>query len=97
MDRMKLMLQVEGLKKTNRELHQQIEETDNNYEKMDDLQNSDQEGESITGETQEPAGSRIDEMEIPRMKRRLLQADNELKRTRSKLLSSQSTLKVELL
>ena len=35
-----------------------------------------------------------DIMEVPRMKRRLAQTENELKRTRTKLLNSQATLKV---
>lgn len=40
-------------------------------------------------------GSLNDLMEVPRMRRRLVQMENELKRTRTKLLNSQSTLKVK--
>ena len=54
------------------------------------LENSD---DPLRRKSLEELQEKSDAMEIPRMKRRLAQTENELKRTRTKLLSAQSTLK----
>lgn len=100
-ERAQLTGQLDILQETNTELHKQIEEfTLQSRCHVDECSSQESNGDNVKdvsiirdkawgGET-----SLNDLMEVPRMRRRLVQMENELKRTRSKLLNSQSTLKV---
>ena len=104
-EKKKLLLQLEAEREINNELRKNFEETacqlDRTYKENPESLHDDKEGrvEDINeGANNSPShmDTKTDIMEIPRMKRRLAQMENELKRTRSKLLSAQSTLKVRV-
>ena len=92
--------QVDVLQETNTELHKQLEEFSfqSTCHEEDREEGRGQEAHNGTGKQWGVGNADIsrsnDLMEVPRMRRRLVQMENELKRTRSKLLNSQSTLKV---
>ncbi len=99
MEKSQQAVQLEALKEMNHELQEQLKESTHTIRLNSEGQDrkwspsvdgtSANSGDDITGKCSED-----DVMEVPRMRRRILQAENELKRTRTKLLSSQSTLKV---
>lgn len=100
MEKSQLIIQLEATKEMNQELQRQLRES--SCTASSDVQNGkrslsmDGLGERNDIVTKEKAlgSSEDDLLEVPRMRRRILQAENELKRTKTKLLGSQTTLKV---
>lgn len=94
-----LVLELKFLRESKKELQRQIEEDrikhqlDKSGEEVDEENSSDQQVPSTPSASKDQVSTQ-DVMELPRMKRRLAQMENKLKRTRTKLLSAQSTLKV---
>lgn len=96
-EKTQLKVQLEALMETNKELHKQIEEfafQSNNIERLVSTHESHTDDDTCAIRGGPLDIDRADHMEIPRMQRRILQLENELKRTRTRLLTSQSTLKV---
>lgn len=103
MEKIQLSMQLEGARETSRELLKQIEDiAQGDTEGSTGMKSLDEDGavesndEPRRRSTVEEMEGKSDAMEIPRMRRRLAQTENELKRTRTKLLSAQSTLKVKI-
>lgn len=88
--------QVEVLQETNAELHKRLEEASlrSRCDSVEEGAPQEANGGDIEQVKGKSWGVQSDLMEVPRMKRKILQMENELKRTRSKLLNTQSTLKV---
>lgn len=104
MEKIQLAIQLEGAREEHRELMKQTEDIksqtpthgeeygkQHSFDEDHTMESSDG---SLRRKSIEELEVRSDAMEIPRMRRRLAQTENELKRTRTKLLSAQSTLKV---
>lgn len=99
LEKVQLAMQLESTRETNRELVKQIDDiAAHTHREENGRKGLDQEGAAEFINKEEPrrksSNELEDAMEIPRMRRRLAQTENELKRTRVKLLSAQSTLKV---
>ena len=93
-EKIQLTVQLEALKEVNFELKEQLGEIPVLPGDGRDKKQSPGVDETNNGDTAKDQVSEDDQLELPRMRRRILQAENELKRTRTKLLNSQSTLKV---
>lgn len=101
MEKLQLVMQLENVRRENKELVKQIESVQSHtlvYEngKQDSLDEDralESSNDPLGGKSLEELEEKSDAMEIPRLRRRLAQTENELKRTRTKLLSAQSTLK----
>ncbi len=94
-ERKKQVLQLESLRETNNELQKQIEDT--SYCSLEEKRGEDEDASvSVKKSTGVELDTQSDDaMELPRIRRRLAQMENELKRTRTKLLNTQSTMKVK--
>lgn len=98
-EKVQLALQLEGTREANRELIKQMEDIAAQTHRENGKKGFDQDSatEFISDEPRRKSSEGLeDAMEVPRLRRRLAQTENELKRTRVKLLSAQSTLKVSL-
>ena len=96
-EKMQLVMQLESAREMNKELmgDEATASCSHNSVEENERRSCDEDvAESSHGPQQSKTEGTVDAMEVPRIKRRLAQMENELKRTRTKLLSSQSTLKV---
>lgn len=99
MEKTQIAIRLDSVREANNELRKQIEE----FTSLPDIncggkkRSSEDEchTESPRKRLEDQDQEENDVMEIPRMRRRLAQTENELKRTRTKLLGSHSTLKVK--
>ena len=98
MEKAQIAIRLESVREANNELRKQIEEFTSQPEiNCGGKQRSSEDECHTESPRKKPEDQEeSDVMEIPRMRRRLAQSENELKRTRTKLLSSQSTLKVPI-
>lgn len=104
MEKIQLAIQLEGAREEHKELMKQIDDMNSQTRthgeetrkqcSCDDDCTMESSSEPLRRKSIAELEGKSDAMEIPRMKRRLAQTENELKRTRTKLLSAQSTLKV---
>lgn len=100
MEKAQITRRLESVREANNELRKQIEEFTSQSDIICGNKKRSPEDKCHTESPKKKPEDHVqdqeenDVMEVPRMRRRLAQSENELRRTRTKLLGSQSTLKV---
>ena len=101
-EKQQLVLQLKATTEANRELQKYNEECDHEYSESDQESSKHENGKKHDDENRTNGEASLisvldgkdDVLELHRIKKRLAQVENELKRTRTKLLSAQATMKV---